>query len=164
MTNTAEGDLSKALRAIERLEYAYARCLDDDELERWPELFTSEGCRYQVIPRENLRLDPPLAIFLCESRGMLRDRVRSLREANVFNLHYPRHMISNIEIVGESDGIHDVRANYAVYQTSLEGRTELYSVGHYRDRVAWIAGEPRFLEKTVIVDTFSIPHLLAIPL
>ena len=164
MRQTADDDVWKALREIERLEYIYARCLDDDQLERWPELFASVQCRYQVIPRENLRLDPPLAIFLCESRGMLRDRIRSLREANVFNLHYPRHVITNIEIVGESDGIFDVRANYTVYQTTLEGRTELYSVGHYRDRVVWLAGEPRFLEKTVIVDTFSIPHLLAIPL
>ena len=152
------------LRAIERLEFAYARCLDDDELERWPEHFAPQGCRYQVIPRENLRYDPPLAILLCESHGMLRDRVRSLREANVFNLHTPRHLITNIEIVGEKDEIYEVRANYTVYQSTLEGKTELYSVGHYRDRVVWIKGAPRFVDKSVIVDSFSIPHLLAIPL
>lgn len=157
-------NLHEALREIERLEFTYARCLDDDELERWPELFAPQGCRYQVIPRENLRYDPPLAILLCESQGMLRDRVRSLREANVFNLHTPRHLVTNIEIVGTKGETHEVRANYTVYQTTLDGKTELYSVGHYRDRIVWLDGTPRFLEKTVIVDSFSIPHLLAIPL
>ncbi len=161
---SAGRDQVSDLRAIERLEFRYARCLDDDQLELWPEMFVPEGCRYQIIPRENLRYDPPLAIMLCESRGMLRDRVRSLREANVFNLHFPRRLIGNIEIVGQSNDAYDVRANFTVYQTTLEGRTELYGIGQYRDQVAWMDGEPRFREKTVILDTFSIPHLLAIPL
>lgn len=152
------------LREIERLQYAYARCLDSDELETWPTLFAPDHCRYEVIPRENLRHDPPLAILLCSSPGMLRDRVRSLREANVYNLHYPRRQITNVEIVGEEpDGL-SVCANYVLYQTTLEGQTRLYSVGQYRDRVVNFDGVWRFREKRVIVDTFSIPHLLAVPL
>ncbi|MEZ5659788.1 MAG: aromatic-ring-hydroxylating dioxygenase subunit beta [Burkholderiaceae bacterium] len=154
----------KVLREIEQLQYAYARCLDDDHLERWPGMFAPDRCRYEVIPRENLQIDPPLAILMCDSPGMLHDRVRSLRQANVYNLHYPRRQITNVEIVGESADGFSVRANYVLFQTTLEGRTELYSVGHYRDRVVSIDGDWRFREKRVIVDTFSIPHLLAVPL
>lgn len=154
----------ETIREIEALQYRYARCLDDDDLETWPTLFAPDHCRYEVVPRENLRFDPPLAIMRCDSPGMLRDRVRSLREANVYNLHHPRRMITNVEIVGDlPDGL-SVRANYALYQSTLEGETSLYGVGHYRDRVVFVDGAWRFREKQVIVDTFSIPHLLAIPL
>ena len=77
---------------------------DDDELELWPTLFVQQGCRYQVIPRENLRQDPPMAILMCDSHGMMRDRIRSLREGNVYNLHFPRRQITNIDVLGERDG------------------------------------------------------------
>ncbi|MEZ5651678.1 MAG: aromatic-ring-hydroxylating dioxygenase subunit beta [Burkholderiaceae bacterium] len=152
------------LREIEQLQYAYARCLDDDALELWPDMFAPDRCRYEVIPRENLAIEPPLAILFCDSPGMLRDRVRSLREANVYNLHYPRRQITNVEIVEETADGFAVRANYVLYQTTLEGKTSLYSVGHYRDRIVDVDGNWRFREKRVIVDTFSIPHLLAVPL
>ena len=47
---------------------------------------------------------------------------------------------------------------------TLEGQTSLYGVGHYRDQVVNVDGRWLFREKRVIVDTFSIPHLLAVPL
>ena len=149
--------------AICALEYRYARLLDDDRLEEWPDLFVERGV-YKVIPRENMSRQPPLPIFFCDGRAMMVDRVRSLREANVYNLHYARHVVTNIEILGvREDGV-EVAACYTVFQTDLEGQTRLFSVGQYRDIVD-IGGEvPRFREKMAVVDTFNIPNLLAIPL
>ena len=67
---------------------------------------------------------------------MMVDRVKSLREANVYNLHYSRHVVSNIEILSARDDTFEVAACYTVYQTDLEGQTRLFSVGQYRDVIA----------------------------
>ena len=153
----------QAYQAIQALEYRYARLLDDDRLEEWPDLFVERGI-YKVIPRENCQRQPQLAILFCDSRAMMMDRVRSLREANVYNLHYPRHIVSNIEILSTTGGAFEVAACYTVYQTDLEGQTRLFSVGQYRDVITDDGGTLRFREKIAVCDTFNIPNLLAIPL
>jgi len=145
------------------LEYAYARCIADNALESWPALFT-EPCLYKVLPRENRELDMPLGLMMCESRGMLEDRVRSLREANIYNIHYPLLQISNVEILGQDRGTLEVRASYAAYQTNQDGETRVYSAGQYFDKIVFEDGQPRFREKIVVLDTFNVPNLLAVPL
>jgi len=90
--------------------------------------------------------------------------VRSLREANVYNLHYARHVVSNIAILSARDDSFEVAACYTVYQTDLEGQTRLFSVGQYLDVIAHGNGELKFREKIAVCDTFNIPNLLAIPL
>jgi len=149
--------------AIVALEFAYSRCIVDDRLEEWPEFFVDD-CLYQVLPRENHDRGMPLAIMMCDSKGMLKDRVRSLREANIYNIHYPLHQISNIEIVDREGGLYHVRASYAAYQTTQDGETTVYSVGQYHDKVVFDGDQPRFKEKTVVLDTFNVPNLLAVPL
>jgi len=145
------------------LEYRYARILDDDRLEEWPELFVERGV-YKVIPRENRGREPELAIMFCDSQAMMLDRVRSLRQANIYNLHYPRHVVTNVEVLAARGEEYDVAAAYTVYQTDLEGQTRLFSVGQYLDVVVVADGGLRFREKIVVCDTFNIPNLLAIPL
>ena len=157
------GTISEAYGAICALEYRYARLLDDDRLEEWPSLFAERGV-YKVIPRENLSRQPALPIMFCDSRAMMTDRVRSLRQANIYNLHYSRHVVSNIEILSARDDTFEVAACYTVYQTDLEGQTRLFSVGQYRDVIAVAGGELEFREKIAVCDTFNIPNLLAIPL
>jgi len=149
--------------AILALEYRYARVLDEDRLEEWPELFVERGV-YKVIPRENWHREPRLAILFCDSRAMMVDRIRSLRTANIYNLHYPRHIITNVEVLGARGDEYDVAAAYTVYQTDLEGQTKLFSVGQYLDVITFAGGSPLFSEKIAICDTFNIPNLLAIPL
>jgi anthranilate 1,2-dioxygenase small subunit len=149
--------------AVQQLEYRYARVLDSVELEAWIDLFAEE-CRYKILPRENYQRGLPLGLINCDSKGMLRDRVRSLREANIYNIHQPRRLVGNVEILGSRDGCYEVVANYTAYQTDAEGVTRLFSVGQYRDAVVVEAGELKFREKLVLLDTFSVPNLLAIPL
>ena len=152
-----------AYRAILALQYRYARILDEDRLEEWPGLFTERGV-YKVVPRENWHREPKLAILFCDSRAMMTDRVRSLRTANIYNLHYPRHVVTNVEILSAQGQEVEVAAAYTVHQTDLEGQTRLFSVGQYRDVVTFAEGAPLFREKIAVCDTFSIPNLLAIPL
>jgi anthranilate 1,2-dioxygenase small subunit len=148
---------------IVALEYRYARLLDDDRLEDWPNLFIERGV-YKVIPRENWQREPKLAILFCDSRAMMNDRISSLRTANIFNIHYPRHVVTNVEVLAARGDEFDVAAAYTVYQTDQEGQTKLFSVGQYLDVITFGEGEPLFREKTAICDTFNIPNLLAIPL
>lgn len=150
-------------RQICALEYRYARLLDEDQLEAWPGLFEPAGV-YRVVPRENFGRAPELAIMSCDGQGMMRDRVRSLREANVYNIHQPRHVVTNVELLGAEARVHEVACCYTVYQTDQEGTTRLYSVGQYLDLVAFGPDGPRFRRKLVVVDSFAIPNLLAIPL
>ncbi len=149
--------------AILALEYRYARLLDDDRLEEWPDLFVERGV-YKVIPRENWHREPKLAVMFCDSRAMMMDRIRSLRTANIYNLHYPRHIVTNVEILAHRGAEYDTAAAFTVYQTDLEGQTRLFSVGQYLDTIVFEEGGPKFREKIAICDTFNIPNLLAIPL
>ncbi len=153
----------EAREAAEELMDEYAELIDADRLEEWLELFT-EDATYEVLPRENEEQGLPVALMLCTNKNMLRDRVVSLRNANEYNLHYDRHLIGRVRVAPEADGSWRAEANYVVYQTNLEGQTRQFSVGRYRDRVRLDGGRLRFCQKKVIVDTFSVPTLLATPL
>lgn len=149
--------------AIDDLFADYGACLDNDRLEDWLELF-AEDCVYKIVSRENVALDLPVALMLCENKNMLRDRVVSLREANEYSVHTDKHLISNVRIKDAVDGGYAVEANYAMFQADNEGNGSLYSFGTYLDEVVFDSGAPKFLCKTVIIDNWSVPHMLSTPI
>ena len=149
--------------ALSELMNEYAERIDSNRLEEWIELFT-EDAQYRIVPRENVEQNLPAPIILCTNKNMLRDRISSLRSANEFNLHYDRHIVGNPQIKPESENVWSMQANYAVFQTTMEGVSKLFSVGRYLDKVRFENGRFLFCDKLVIVDTFSIPTLLATPL
>jgi anthranilate 1,2-dioxygenase small subunit len=149
--------------AIERLEARYAAAIDDDRLEAWPDFF-AEPCRYQIITRENYDKKLPVGIFFANSRGMLVDRVRSLREANIYEAQHYRHILSPTLVLAHKGDALVTQTNYQVLRITAEGATALFSCGRYLDRIL-IGGErPLFAEKLVICDSRRIDTLLAIPL
>ena len=150
-------------RAIVRLNNLYAECLDDDRLEEWPEFFTDDAS-YKIHPRENYRLGLEGYWLYFESKKMLRDRVLSLREANIYNIHVDRHLVSNIRVARSDDGTYIARANYVVLQSNNEGRTIVFSTGEYMDKIVVIGGRALFKERIVIPDTFLAISLIAVPL
>jgi anthranilate 1,2-dioxygenase small subunit len=79
------------------LQERYVSVIDTDRLEEWPNFFT-EDCVYEIIPKENSDLGLPMGIMHCFGRAMLRDRISSLREANVFEPHTYRHFTSGLEL------------------------------------------------------------------
>jgi anthranilate 1,2-dioxygenase small subunit len=149
--------------AATELMHEYAERIDSDRLEEWIELFT-EDAQYRVIPRENVEQNLPAPIILCTNKNMLRDRIVSLRSANEFNLHYDRHIVGPPRVRPQGGNLWSVEANYAVFQTTMEGVSKLFSVGRYIDKVRFEGDSLLFSDKLVIVDTFSIPTLLATPL
>jgi len=155
--------MSGAHQSIADLMADYVHFIDDDRLEEWLEFFV-EDCVYKILSRENVDNDMPLELLSCYNKNMLRDRVMSLREANIFNLHTDKHVLGAVRIEGEENGVYKVRANFSNYQTNLDGVTELFAVGTYYDTIVFEEGKPRFKEKIVVNDTFGIKRMLSTPL
>ena len=148
---------------VEELLHAYVQCIDDDDLENWPDFFTEDAV-YRVIPRENFDRGLPVSTMYCNGKGMLKDRVLSLRTANVYAKHYYRHLVSNTRVLGEANGTVAVQTNYAVMQTLLDGDSRVYNTGRYLDQVVEADGGLKFKEKLAICDTYRVQTLLVTPI
>jgi anthranilate 1,2-dioxygenase small subunit len=148
---------------IQVLVETYARLLDADRLEDWLDLF-DEDCHYEIMSRENVEQNLPLSLMLCDNKDMLRDRVMSLREANIYNIHVDCHILSLLQVAENDNGICNVGVNYALFQSNQEGETRLFSAGRY-EMVVVSKGEQRLFRKVrVVVDTGAILTLLATPI
>ena len=152
---------------VEELMHAYVHCIDDDRLEDWPNFFT-ETCLYKVIPRENVDQGMSIGVIYCDSRGMLKDRVVAYRDANLYAPFFYRHLVSNVMITGQENGIVSAQSNYVVYRTKADpiqyGETEIYNAGKYVDKIVFENGVAKFKEKIVVLDTCRIKSLLVVPL
>ena len=158
----AIGELELQYR-VERLLADYAHCIDDDRLESWPDLFVDD-CVYKIISKENADRGMPIAAIFCDSKGMLVDRVISLRRANVYERHHYRHIISAVVVREVRDDVIDVHSNYVVYRTRTNGHTEVYNSGKYMDKVVLVDDRLIFREKIVMFDTNRVDTLLVTPL
>ena len=106
----------------------------------------------------------PLATIMCDSKAMLRDRIVSLRNANVYEAHHYRHMVSSVVVTGNGSESFLVKSNYVVYRTRTNGATDVFSAGAYHDKIVSDDGRLKFAEKIVIYDTDRIDTLLVTPL
>jgi anthranilate 1,2-dioxygenase small subunit len=139
----------------------YGRLLDEDKLEDWVDLF-AENCHYEIVSRENREQNLPLSLMLCDNKDMLRDRIFSLREANIFNIHRDCHVIGLVHAT-EDEGI-TATAPYALFQSNQEGDSRLFSVGRYYLDLLRNGDTLRIAKQIVVVDTGAIPTLLATPI
>src|ERR1700716_3356046 len=136
---------------IQDLNARYVQAIDDDKLEAWPEVFTEQG-RYRITTAENYRRDLPLGMMYATSRAMLRDRVRSLREANVYEAQRYRHVIGTPLVMPAEGSAVTAQTSFIVARIMHSGETTLFATGRYHDHVVLDDGEARFAEKTVILD------------
>ena len=142
---------------LSELQHRYVSALDNDRLEAWAEFFT-EDCRYEIIPKENVDAGLPAPIIYCRNRGMLRDRVVSLRNANIFEGHTYRHMVSGLVVEGVEGGTVRTRSNYVVVITGQAGESSVYQAGCYEDELVRVEGEWRYRSKRVVYD-LSLIHI-----
>lgn len=149
--------------AATELNALAAELIDDDRLEEWPDLFEAQ-CRYSVISAENHNRGMTLAAVFCDSRGMLVDRIVSLRKANIFPAHSYRHILGPTRVVGEHDGLVSARTNYVVLMTRNDGQTTIYNAGKFLDEISLTADGPRFRSKTAIFDTHLIDTMMVRPI
>ena len=148
--------------AVENLHARYCHALDEDRLEDWPRFFTEDG-RYRIATAENEARGLPLPVLYADSRGMLRDRVASLRHANIYEPQRYRHMVSAIIVTPlEGSRVKSI-SNFLVIRVMESGETLLFASGRYVDRIV-LAPEPLYEERVVICDSRRFDTLLAIPL
>jgi anthranilate 1,2-dioxygenase small subunit len=151
-------------RAVEHLIYEWARAIDEDRVEAIAELLLPDG-RYTVQSRFNHDRGLPMAIIDAHSAAQLRDRIKSMRVANIYEPHHYRHILSGVQIVGEADGVLQVRSNYLVVRTmSLDGDMAIFSTGQCQDEVVLSPEGPRFKRRLFLYDSRIIETLLVIPL
>jgi len=149
--------------ALEELYAEYIGCLDEERFEAWPEFFT-DPCLYKIVPRENFERGLPLATWLCESRGMLRDRVAAIRKTAMYAPRTLRRMVSAIRVLGWRGDALEARANYLALETLQDEPTRVYNTGQYRDILAVEDGRLRFREKVCIFDSELVPTSMIYPL
>ena len=148
---------------LHQLQEAYVHALDNDRLEEWPEFFTDD-CLYEIIPRENADAGLPIGIIYCDSKRMLRDRVLSLRHANIYEAHSYRHMTSGLMIKAIDADTAETESSYVVIQTLQDGASTVYQAGRYIDRVVRTAAGWRYAKRRVVYDTLRVATLLATPI
>ncbi len=148
---------------LHMLQSRYVNALDNDRLEAWPDFFV-EDCLYEIVPRENDDAGLPIGIIHCTNQRMLRDRVVSLRNANIFEEHSYRHMTSGLTVLEQSAGEVRTESSYIVVQTLTNGESFIYQAGRYLDRVVRTPDGWRYAEKRVIYDTSRVQTLLATPI
>jgi 3-phenylpropionate/cinnamic acid dioxygenase small subunit len=143
----------------------YAAALDDD-LERWPELFTEEGI-YRVIARENFERGMLWPTMSCHGRGMLRDRVTAIRQTSVYTPRQMRHVVSGIRILGEASNGYRTQATFLVGESGPDTESRMYAIGRYIDvveRDSDAASGFRFADKMCVYDGNLILSTLIYPL
>jgi anthranilate 1,2-dioxygenase small subunit len=145
------------------LQDEYISTLDTDALELWPDMFV-EDCLYEIIPKENVDLGLPAPVIYCDNKRMLRDRVTSLRNANIFQPVIYRHFFSGLSFQKTAEDRVEMQSSYLVINTSQIGQSVVYQTGRYHDVVVLTEGRWRFKGKRAIYDTSRIQTALAIPI
>jgi 3-phenylpropionate/cinnamic acid dioxygenase small subunit len=151
--------------AIMNLNARYAQVLDDNRLEEWPGFFV-ERARYVVTTAENVERGLRLGMIYATSRAMLQDRVRSLREANIYEAQRYRHIIGVPLLEPGEDGVTQALTSFIVVRIMHSGETLLFATGCYRDRIVKDANGDglRLAERIVVLDSRQVDTLLALPL
>ena len=148
---------------IHELIGEYAERIDEDRLEEWPDLFT-DSCRYLIISRANHAAGMRQGVIYAASRGMLLDRVFSIRRANIFEPHRYRHVVGPIRVKSMDGALAVVHSNFMAARIMHDGVTTLFATGVYQDRIDISETPYRFSERLVVLDSDKIDTLLAIPL
>jgi anthranilate 1,2-dioxygenase small subunit len=141
----------------------YARCIDDDRLEDWPDHFHG-SCVYKITTAANHREGLEGAIIFANSKGMLRDRVSALREANIYERQSYRHILGQPSILHESDGEVRSETSFLVARIVQDGDTDIFATGRYLDLYKIEQGKVRLNERIVVCDSSRIDTLMALPL
>ncbi len=159
-----EPTLEQAEKATERFLIAYTDCLDTGRYAEWPGFFREQDCRYEIRSRENEDLGLPAAIMYCDTHGMMIDRVTMLEKALTYRHLILRHFVSNVRVIEFDARKIKAHANYQLSQTDNDGVTTMFGVGQYQLELVRHADSWQAKTVFVIVDTFGIDNMLAVPI
>jgi 3-phenylpropionate/cinnamic acid dioxygenase small subunit len=156
-------DASQLVTRLAMLNAEYARCIDADALESWPGFF-SDPCLYTITSRANHARGRPVGIVYADSQAMLKDRVASLRQANIYEAQRYRHIIGLPCVTGQQPAQASAETPFALYRITRDARSDLFATGCYMDKVE-IAPDGRLAlaERVVVCDSSVFDTLVAIP-
>jgi anthranilate 1,2-dioxygenase small subunit len=149
---------------IVRAQAAYAHCIDDGRLEEWPNFFVEDDCLYKVTTARNHRQGLAAGMMWADSRGMLIDRISSLREANIYEPHSYRHILGQPLVLSEEGDSVRSETSFLVIRVTSDGPTDIFATGRYLDKHRIVDATAKLVERIVVCDSSRIDTLLAIPL
>lgn len=148
---------------IAAFQAAYIRCIDNNQLESWPDFFLPH-CRYTVTTADNHRDGLAAGLIWANNRAMLQDRISALRHANVYEKHSYRHIVGQPFIVASQAQRTSVETSFMVARIMHDGETSLYCTGVYHDVYDTSTDKLSLESRLVVCDSSRIDTLLAVPL
>jgi anthranilate 1,2-dioxygenase small subunit len=148
--------------AVDDLQARYAACIDEDRLEAWPDFFPRK-CLYKITHIEDFQAGRPMGVIYATSQDMLKDRITSLRTANIYEKQRYRHVLSPTRINRTEGGLLYATTSFLLIRIMATGETTIFMSGDYHDVIATEGEYFVFKEKIVVADSASIDTLLAIP-
>ncbi|SAL42015.1 aromatic oxygenase [Caballeronia turbans] len=155
--------MQDVFQLIARAQAEYVRCIDDGDLAGWPDFFVDE-CIYKVTTAENHKRGLEASLIYAASRGMLMDRVASLRDANIYERHAYRHLLGQPYIVSEDLDVVRSETSFMVVRIMRDGTKSLFVTGRYLDAYVRNGNSVRLRERVAVCDSSRIDTLLALPL
>jgi anthranilate 1,2-dioxygenase small subunit len=152
-----------SIERILALHAAYIRCIDRNELEAWPDFFL-DPCLYVVTSAENHRNGFEGGMIYADTRGMLIDRVASLRDANVYEKQSYRHILGLPYVTKNGGEEAETETPFMVARIMHDGQTSVFATGVYLDVVRAAGNDLKFKKRLVVCDSSRIDTLLALPL
>ena len=126
-------------------------------------MYAAFGVASPFLPRFLESRGLPLPVMYAEGRPMLRDRIASLRHANIYEPQRYRHVVSSTLVERIDEGRARSVAHFLVVRIMQDGDALLFASGRYVDRIA-LSPQPRYEERVVVCDSRRFDTLLAIPL
>jgi anthranilate 1,2-dioxygenase small subunit len=164
MATNLSPDEARALRFdIEEFNTEYARILDAQDINAWPDFFTADGF-YRITGRENYDAGLTIGLVWCEGRPMMEDRAAAVKTTMVHAPRYLRHYNSNVRVIGvDADGTIHSESNYLVVETLMEEETRIFQAGLYIDQFVREDGALLLKSRDCIYDSLLIPNDMVYP-
>ncbi len=147
---------------IQKLLCEYVHCIDDERYEEWPAFFTETGS-YRITTRAARRKGFVAGIIDCEGRGMMIDRVNSMRHANIFEPHFYRHVLGPTRVISVDEAGIKARTGFVVMRIVASQDAEVFLTGLYDDTFEEVLGEIRISDRVVELDSTRVDTLLVLP-
>jgi anthranilate 1,2-dioxygenase small subunit len=151
------------LDRIMAVQAAYARCIDSNALESWPDFF-ADDCLYKVTTAENHKNGFEAGIIYADSKGMLIDRISALRECNIYERQTYRHIVGLPMILKNGGDEAECETPFLIMRIMHDGQTDVFATGLYLDTYRAAGHDLKFVSRVVVCDSSRIDTLMAIPL
>jgi anthranilate 1,2-dioxygenase small subunit len=151
------------IERILALQAAYIRCIDNNDLEAWPEFF-HDSCLYVVTTAENYRLGYETGIIYADTKGMLIDRLAALRQANVYEKQSYRHILGLPSVTRNGGDTAETETPFLVVRIMHDGESSVFATGVYLDALRATGNDLKFAKRIVVCDSSRVDTLMALPL